>query len=151
METFTFNPFLNEIDMQLVRAAKGIEKNHAKNSITDLQLDDTDMKLVQMLNETTPQSQKISSISSFLTSAINARKRKLLYPDANNGPTNVRGFSLANVYYRIFGCLPDCSHRAENDTVTLIECSLKFGQPILDWFDRNSTAYSDVKPTYTRT
>lgn len=148
--TLTFNPFINEVDLQLVKGAVAVQERLLKKSENGTNIDNVDMAEMRMLNETTPLSQKILPAPS----PVNIRKRRLSFESENNdgdaSPVVNKSFSLTNVYFRIFGRKPSMSHRAEDDTVTMMKCCLKFGQPIVDWFDENSLAYSDIQPVYTR-
>ena len=134
----------------MLEVADNVEKS-VQSSVADTVNSKMDMKLMKMLNETTPPSQKISCIPNPLNGHF--RKRKLFGDVNDQGDRSVtknKSFSLADVYCRIFGASPPRCHRAEDDTETLIRCCLKFGQPLLEWFDRNSTTYRSVKPTYSQ-
>lgn len=113
------------------------------------------MALLRAINETTPKSQIIRP--RMIHSAVPKRR---LFDDATGVRGNseeieqpftpLRSFKLKNVYKNIFGEDAKSLHQAEDDVLMMIKCCLKFGQPILDWLDKNSIEFKEVKPFYDR-
>ena len=137
-KTLTFNPFISDIDLELVRAADAAERNFVQKK------GDADLLLMQALNETTPLSQKIR-VSEANSDEVSAKKRKLFHEETPKPGTSSLPFSLPNIYSRLFGCEPKVSHRAEDDVMTLLKCCLRCGPKALEHFDKNSRLFSTVQ------
>ncbi|XP_028041297.1 three prime repair exonuclease 2-like isoform X1 [Bombyx mandarina] len=93
------------------------------------------------INESTPKRQKI------VLNQIQLKKkavRKLFY---ENGEKPKNTYRLQDVYRRKLGRLPRGeAHRAENDCIMALEIATVYGKLFVDWIDKNSTLFSEVKP-----
>lgn len=142
------SPFITDNDLAFCDLAKEIEEEISRNA-GDVP---TAMAMIQATNETTPKSQIIGSRP---TGPITS-KRKLFDDNAIQNkvekvkPPMKMSFSLKNVYLNLFGENMKNHHRAEDDVIALIQCCLKFGQPLLDWFDKNSKEFKDIAAMYDR-
>lgn len=89
----------------------------------------------QILNETTPKRQKIMS-----THERSHNVRRGLYGGGR------KSYKLPDIYKRFFGKLPDVSHQAEADVVTLLKCAIAVKSKFAQYADNNCIPFKDVKP-----
>lgn len=115
--------------------------------------------VAQATNETTPAAEILSSSCSSASRFSNVSSsndengpnvsnvKRRLFVDKLSRKRSKLSFALNDVYKSLFNENMSKAHEAESDTVSLLKCCVKIGEPILRYFDENSVLFSDVQFT----
>lgn len=110
-----------------------------KTEITDTNLylleNTLDMKLV---NEVTPKKKK-----KYINRGISKVRRRFPWGSGSK-PTD--SYKLKDIYERLMNRPALEAHRAENDCILALECSVALGVDFVEWIDNNYVPFSEVKP-----
>lgn len=101
-------------------------------------------------NETTPIAQLITESSSNgseegIPNIANVKRK--LFADNDRGEQKLKlrvNYSLSHVYLSLFNQPITKAHRAENDTIALLQCCVKIGLPLLEYFDAEAKKFEDI-------
>lgn len=108
----------------------------------------------QRLNETTPK-------HSTRQACLPPLKRRNVLNDENSesqpkivrkklfkGQGKPTSYKLTDLYTHIHGREPEHGHRAENDTIALLECIVSMAKEFLPWIEGNNLLFSKIPPMW---
>lgn len=94
---------------------------------------------MKLTNESTPKSPDTSRV--IITGKISKVRRKLFW---GSGKKPRDSFKLKDVYERLLNRPAIEAHRAENDCILALECSVAVADEFVSWIDENVSLFSDV-------
>ncbi|CAH0717992.1 unnamed protein product, partial [Brenthis ino] len=113
--------------------------------IETIDLVDDDEDDIQSLNEKTPKKYQI--IENKTPNKLNPNTPSRMLQGRmwfNNKPKE--SYKLKNIYKRLLDRSPREAHRAENDCLMMLECSVALSKDFVQWVDKNNCRFSDIEP-----
>lgn len=106
----------------------------------------TNTLAMKVANETTPK-EHIKPQNSTPRKDNNNRisKAKRRFP-WSSGAKPIEKYKLKDIYERLLNRPAIEAHRAENDCILALECSVALSKEFVDWVDVNSVLFSEIKP-----
>ncbi|XP_065213823.1 uncharacterized protein LOC135840975 [Planococcus citri] len=143
----TLSPIIDQTDVMLFDAVSRIEQC-----------------ISQEANETTPMAQLITTpgcsngkmatptppspqLAAKIVPANFGNVKRKLFVDGDRGEQSNKlklNYSLNHVYLSLFSRSIANAHRAESDTIALLQCCVKMGSPLLEYFDSEAKKFEDV-------
>ncbi|XP_023934303.1 uncharacterized protein LOC112043222 [Bicyclus anynana] len=100
------------------------------------------------VNETTPKRSVVQCVNKTpqkRNSPLKISKARRRFP-WSKGEKPTEKYKLKDVYFRLLNREAVDAHRAENDCVLALECSVALGEDFVNWVDENHCLFSEVKP-----
>ncbi|VVC89648.1 unnamed protein product [Leptidea sinapis] len=98
---------------------------------------------MQQVNESTPKRQIIKTASHRVQNSMSKAVRRFPW---SQGEKPKEKYKLKDVYERLLNRPCIDAHRAENDCVMALQCSVVLSQDFVHWVDGNHKPFAEVKP-----
>lgn len=122
-----------------------IKSNNEIIILETIDLVDDDEDDIQILNEKTPIKHQVIENKTpkklKLNSPSKILQRQMWFNDKPK-----ESYKLKNIYKRLLDRSPREAHRAENDCLMMLECSVALSKDFVQWVDKNNCRFSDIKP-----
>lgn len=96
---------------------------------------------MKLTNENTPKT-SLNAPRNYDRSKISKVRRKFFWGD---GAKPTESYKLKDIYERLLNRPAVDAHRAENDCILALECSVALSEAFVSWVDKNHCPFSDVK------
>jgi three prime repair exonuclease-1 len=134
-----------EIDASIELIEAGAYDEEMIEGISDKGIEKFNASVAEAENNTTPRSkQRIKVQTSNLPKHFHQKshpRRKLIF----SNPGKPTSFSLVNLHKHFLGFMPDQSHGAEADCITLLRTTAALGTGWIDWMKDNCYLIADCK------
>ncbi|XP_028166870.1 uncharacterized protein LOC114357456 [Ostrinia furnacalis] len=99
---------------------------------------------MKLKNESTPQTKHSGNVTPRETNKkISKARRRFPWSE---GSKLKDSYKLKDIYERLLNRPPLEAHRAENDCILALECSVALGQEFVQWVDKNYFSFAKVVP-----